>query len=357
MTRIVIMAGGTGGHVFPALAVARELKRRGAEILWIGTRAGIEGRVVPAAGFDCAWIRIKGLRRQQVWDYVLLPFRMLLALWQSWRAFRRFKPDAALAMGGFVAGPGGLMARLTRTPLVVHEQNARAGFTNRHLAVMADRVLSGFPATFDIPGAQHVGNPVRADILALPAPAVRFAEHKLPLRVLIVGGSQGARIFNRVLPEALTRLAPEFRPQLWHQTGKLEHGKTEAAYHRAGIEARVAAFIEDMAAAYAWADVVICRAGAMTIAELAAAGLGAVLVPYPFATDDHQTANAEYLVSREAAILIPEAQFDAQGVADLLARFTRAPQALQKLAHNARACAVPDATARVADACLEAAHA
>ncbi len=358
MTTVLIIAGGTGGHVYPALAVARELRAQGVTVVWAGTRRGLEARVVPAAGFEIEWITIRGLRRTGWLSWLLLPLRLAVAMFQSWRILRRRRPDAVLAMGGFVAAPGGLVARVLRRPLLIHEQNAVAGLTNRWLAYIADTVMCGFPEAFGtLPGARHVGNPVRAEILALPLPAERLSDRTGPLRVLVIGGSQGASVFNKIMPEAVAALSHQYAPEVWHQTGRTERERTDRAYRSTAAKAKVTAFIDDMAQAYAWADVLVCRAGAMTIAELAAAGVAAILVPYPHAVDDHQTANARFLSDRDAAVLVTQAEFSAQRVAELLAGFAANRELLLRMASNARACAVPDATEAVARLCLEAANA
>jgi UDP-N-acetylglucosamine--N-acetylmuramyl-(pentapeptide) pyrophosphoryl-undecaprenol N-acetylglucosamine transferase len=281
-----------------------------------------------------------------------------MALWQAFRVFRKHRPDVVLAFGGFVSGPGGIVAWLTRTPLVIHEQNALAGLTNRYLALIANRVLCGFPESFrSLPGAIHVGNPVRPEILEIPPPADRFAHRTPPLRVLVVGGSQGAAILNTVLPEAIALMAPAGRPIIHHQAGQTGAVLTEQAYKSRGISAQVSVFIEDIAAEYAWADIVICRAGAMTIAELCAVGVAAVLVPYPFATDDHQTANARGLADREAALCVPQNDFSASHLAELLAGLTGAPEVGVQMAERSRSFAMRDATDRIVASCLEVAHA
>ena len=353
MSTLLIMAGGTGGHVFPAIAVARYLRTQGVNIVWLGTRRGLEATAVPAAGFEIEWINIRGLKRGGVRSWLLLPFRLLFAMIQAWRVIRRRKPAAVLAMGGFVAGPGGLVARLMRTPLLVHEQNAIAGVTNRWLALIASDVMCGFPQAFGVmPGTHHVGNPVRPEILEIAKPEVRYAVTG-KYRLLILGGSQGAQALNTVIPQALQLLTVIERPEVWHQTGKQQERLTQETYQNLAIEAKVTAFIDDMAAAYQWANLVICRAGAMTISELSAAGLAAILVPFPFATDDHQTANARFLVERNAAILLPETELNAPHLAELLRGFASIPDVLLKMALNARSCAMPDATVMVARHCME----
>jgi UDP-N-acetylglucosamine--N-acetylmuramyl-(pentapeptide) pyrophosphoryl-undecaprenol N-acetylglucosamine transferase len=358
VSRVLIMAGGTGGHVFPALAVARRLRDVGVEVVWLGTRRGLEARLVPAAGFELDTIAIRGARRGGWLHWLLLPMRLAVAMFQSWRILRRRRPDAVLAMGGFVAGPGALMTRVTRTPLLIHEQNAVAGLTNRWLAYVSDVVMSGFPDAFGaLPGVRHVGNPVRAEILALPAPQERLAGRSGRLRVLVVGGSQGAQVFNRVIPRAVGLVPAGLRPEIRHQAGRTEQATTEGAYRQVTDTARVEAFIDDMAEAYRWADLVVCRAGAMTVAELAAAGVASVLVPYPHAVDDHQTANARFLAEREAAILLSQPEFTPARAAEAFTQLAGNRELLMKMAVHARGCAVPDATEAVARLCREAAHA
>jgi UDP-N-acetylglucosamine--N-acetylmuramyl-(pentapeptide) pyrophosphoryl-undecaprenol N-acetylglucosamine transferase len=358
MTMVLITAGGTGGHVFPALAVARALRDRGVRVVWLGTREGIEARVVPAAGFALETITIHSVRGGGWLRWLLLPMRLNLAMFQALRILRRCRPDAVLAMGGFAAGPGGLMASLLQIPLLVHEQNAVAGFTNRWLAHVADVILAGFPGAFgERHSVQVVGNPVRPEILALPAPEQRYRERQGRLRLLVVGGSQGAVVFNETVPEAIRQLPETQRPEVWHQAGRRDEAAVRQRYQAILPDARVMAFIEDMAAAYAWADLVICRAGAMTVAELAAAGVGAILVPYPHAADDHQTANAQFLASRDAAVLLPQAECSATRLAELLADVAGNRETLAHMAVNARGCAVPDATEAVVQQCLEQAHA
>ncbi len=355
--RIVVMAGGTGGHVFPALAVARALRARGIGVTWLGTRNGLESRVVPKAGLgiDMEWLNIRGVRRKGILGWLLLPFSLARAMWQAARVFRRVRPQAAFSFGGFVSGPGGIVAWLTQTPLVLHEQNAVAGLTNRWLAYAADRVLCGFPITFSAPVvSQHVGNPVRDEIRVLNAPEARFADRRGRLRLLVVGGSQGARVFNNVVPQALAAMSEGARPEVRHQCGRNQREATERAY--AGMEGvQVSEFIEDMAQAYGWADLVLCRAGAMTIAELAAAGIGAILVPYPHAVDDHQSANARFLESRGAAMLVPEPDFAPARLAIVLAELAGNRATLLAMAHAARSADSPDSTQVCVQACLEAA--
>jgi UDP-N-acetylglucosamine--N-acetylmuramyl-(pentapeptide) pyrophosphoryl-undecaprenol N-acetylglucosamine transferase len=352
--RVMVMAGGTGGHVFPALAVARELRQRGADVVWLGSRGGFEVRVVPDAGFRSEWISVRGLRGKGAGQWILAPFRILAGMWQALRILRRNSPAVVLGMGGFVAGPGGVMARLLRIPLVIHEQNAVPGLTNRWLARIANRVLEAFPGSFQSVAATVVGNPVRSEIVALPEPRERMAAHGETPRLLVLGGSQGARALNETVPRALALIDSKQRPQVWHQAGREKEEVTATDYAEAGVEAKVEPFISNMAAAYGWADLVICRAGALTISELAAAGVGSVLVPFPFATDDHQTRNATFLTESGAARLLPEAEMSAQSLAQLLKELVSDRGALLEMATAARRCAEDSAAARVADICEEA---
>lgn len=351
--RVLVMAGGTGGHIFPALAVAERLRAEGAEVLWLGAKDGLETRIVPRAGFPLETIRIRGLRGKGVMGWITLPFRLLLAMYEALVVIMRFRPFTVLGMGGFVTGPGGLTTWLLRKPLVVHEQNAIAGMTNRWLSRLATRSLVAFPDA--LPRAELVGNPVREEIAQLPEPDQRFASRTGQLRLLVLGGSQGARSLNESLPRAMMDFAAGRRFVIHHQTGRNAADDVARAYRDAGIEARVEEFIEDMAAAYAWADMVVCRAGALTLAELAAAGLGAILVPYPYAVDDHQRHNAEYLVRAGAARLLVESPDFTAELVRILNELTAdgGRDRLLAMARNARSLALPDAAARVADICVE----
>jgi len=353
---ILIMAGGTGGHVFPALAVAAELSARGVAVTWLGTRRGLESRVVPAAGYPLETMRVTGLRGKGVLRLLLAPFMLMLALWQALVIQLRLRPRAVLGMGGFAAGPGGVIAWLLRCPLLVHEQNSVAGLTNRWLAPLARTVMVAFPGS--LPAERHplhTGNPVRAAITQLPAPAERFANRSGALRVLVIGGSLGARALNETLPAAVAQLATADALQLHHQTGRDDVETVRAAYATQGVDAQVEAFVEDMAAAYAWADLVVCRSGALTVAELAVVGVASVLVPYPYATDDHQTGNARFLADAGAAILMPQSTLSAAALAGLLADFLQQRDRLTEMAARARELALPDAACRVAELCLQAA--
>ena len=362
---LMVMAGGTGGHVYPALAVADVLRARGWEVFWLGTRAGLEARVVPAAGIDMVWVSMGGVRGKGVLKKLLLPLTLLVAFWQSLRAILQHRPDVVLGMGGYTAFPGGMMASLLNKPLVIHEQNSVGGLTNRVLACLADRVLMAFPGVFTHPhdkpipcrrvATEWVGNPVRSDIVALANEqrtgimAATPAAHTGPLRLLVVGGSLGAQALNERVPQALALLPADKRPQVVHQSGRQHLDVLRANYAAAGVEADVRDYIEDMAAAYRDCDFAICRAGAMTVAELACAGVPAVLVPFPFAVDDHQTGNAEFLSDAGAAWLIQQKDLSAEKLAALIDGLDRTK--LGGMADKARALAKPDATTRVADIC------
>ncbi|MEJ2515165.1 MAG: undecaprenyldiphospho-muramoylpentapeptide beta-N-acetylglucosaminyltransferase [Gammaproteobacteria bacterium] len=352
---VLVMAGGTGGHVFPALAVAEALRARGVRIVWRGTRRGLEARVVPEAGIPLESISIAGLRGKTLLSRLAAPFRIAWAVFQALGIVARVKPAAVLGMGGYAAGPGGIAAWLMRRPLVIHEQNAVAGVTNRLLSRFARRVLAAFPDAFGMGvKAEVVGNPVRPAIAELPPPEVRFARRSGPVRLLVLGGSQGALALNRAVPAALARLPAGSRPQVRHQAGKATVDQAEAAYREAGVEGDVVAFIDDMAEAYGWADLAVCRAGALTVSELAAAGLGAVLVPFPAAVDDHQTLNAGYLVGVGAAVIVPESGLDVHDFSRLLAGLLADRERLEDMARRAREAARPEALADIEAACLEA---
>jgi UDP-N-acetylglucosamine--N-acetylmuramyl-(pentapeptide) pyrophosphoryl-undecaprenol N-acetylglucosamine transferase len=348
---ILIMAGGTGGHVMPGLAVAAEMRARGWKVVWLGTPGSMEEELVKRHGYPLELIRIRGLRGKGILRMLLLPLHLLIAFWQSARVLFRVRPDVVLGLGGYVAFPGGMMAALLNRPLVVHEQNSIAGLTNRVLAEVADRRLTGFPEA--LRKSDWAGNPVRAEIAALPAPEVRFAGRSGPLNVLVVGGSLGAQALNHMVPQAVGLLPHDHRPHVTHQAGARHIEQLREHYHAAGVPAETIAFIDDMAARYAQADLVICRAGALTVAELAAAGIASVLVPFPHAVDDHQTHNARFLEQAGAAVLIQQRELTARGLADLLLGFTR--EKLLDMARRARALAKPDATAAVATACISAA--
>jgi UDP-N-acetylglucosamine--N-acetylmuramyl-(pentapeptide) pyrophosphoryl-undecaprenol N-acetylglucosamine transferase len=346
---IMIMAGGTGGHVFPALAVADAMRAAGWRVVWLGARSGMEATLVPARGFEMAWIRFSGLRGKGLAAKVLLPLNLLVAFWQSARAIFAHRPHVVLGMGSYISFPGGMMASLFNRPLAIHEQNSVAGLANRVLAHLADRVLVAFPGT--LAKSELVGNPVRAEVARIAPPSERFAIRSGPLRVLVVGGSLGAAALNDVVPKALARMDEAARPVVTHQSGEKHITALRANYAAVGVTAETVPFIEDMAAAYADADLVICRAGATTIAELAAAGVASLLVPFPFAVDDHQTTNARYLVDRGAALLEQQAGLTPDRLAEILRGLDR--DGLRQMAERARAAAHPDATDAVARACME----
>ena len=351
---IMIMSGGTGGHVYPALAVADELRSRGVPVVWLGTRKGIEARLVTQAGFDMEWLSVSGLRGKGLLSLLLAPATLLLAGIQAFLIVVRRNPCVVLGMGGFVAGPGGLMAWLLRKPLLVHEQNAIPGLTNKILAKFATVVLEAFPNSFpaNFRGAVHVGNPVRRSIATLAPPAQRMNEHDGALRLLIFGGSLGAAILNDVVPQALAGLPKDKRPLVWHQTGTKHIEQATTKYAQLQIPARIDAYIDDMAEAYAWADLVLCRAGAMSVAELAAAGVASILVPYPLAVDDHQTANARYLVDAGAAVLLPQSMLGVEKLQGLLSDMTHAK--VLDMANHARRLGMPESTRIVVEQCLSA---
>ena len=351
---VLIMAGGTGGHVFPALACAREFKARGYSVHWLGTPRGIENELVPAAGLPLHLIDVSGLRGKGKLSLLKAPFQLLKALLQARKVLRELQPVCVLGMGGYVTGPGGLAARMNGAPLIIHEQNAVAGTANRSLAPFASRVCEAFPDTFGASDKRRTtGNPVREELF-LETP--RDALGKRRARLLVLGGSLGAEPLNKMLPEALALVAAELRPEVFHQAGKQHDGVTTERYAAAGVEAQVAPFIKDMARAYAWADLVVCRAGALTVSELAAAGLPSFLLPLPHAIDDHQTHNAGYLAREGAAVLLPQRSTDAATLAAQLTEVLMHPERLNSMAGTARRLAKPDATRTVVDICLEVAR-
>jgi UDP-N-acetylglucosamine--N-acetylmuramyl-(pentapeptide) pyrophosphoryl-undecaprenol N-acetylglucosamine transferase len=348
---VLIMAGGTGGHIFPGLAVAECLRAQGVPVVWLGAVGGMETRVVPAHQLELHTVAVGGLRGKGLKTRLLAPLMLLRALCASLLLVRRIKPRSVLSMGGYVAGPGGLAAWLLRRPLLVHEQNRVAGFTNRKLATIAKRVLAGFADA--LPQAEWVGNPVRGAIATLPIPTQRMAGRSGKPRLLVLGGSLGARALNQMLPQALAQLTASERPEVLHQAGARGLDEAREAYANAGVEAQVVPFIDDMAASYGWADLAVCRAGALTLAELTAAGLGALLVPFPHAVDDHQTRNAEVLVAVGAAELIQERDLDVQQLAQRLSSLLQDRPRMIAMAVAARTLAKPDAADVIARACME----
>lgn len=343
----MVMAGGTGGHIMPGLAVADHFRRHGWRVVWMGNPDGMEARLVPPQGYETAWVRFTALRGKGFVRKLLLPFNLLRGFHQALREIERVKPDVVLGMGGFITFPGGMMASWKNVPLALHEQNSVAGLANRVLAKVADRILTGFPDV--LPGGAWAGNPVRREIAELPTPGSRYGERQGPLRILVVGGSLGAQALNEALPKALAMIPEAERPEVVHQSGEKHLAKLQAGYAAAGVKANCVAFIQDMAGAYGWADLVICRAGALTIAELAAAGVASILVPFPHAVDDHQTGNARFLANAGAAILLPQKDLSPERLARV--REMSREQLLQ-MAEKARALAKPDATAAVAQACM-----
>jgi len=348
MSTILIMAGGTGGHVFPGLAVADEMRGRGWNVVWMGARGGLEARLVPERGYAVEWIRAAALRGKGVAAALMLPLNLLIGFWQSARAIFRVRPDVVLGMGGYVAFPGGMMASLFARPLAVHEQNAIAGLVNRVLASVADKAMVAFPGA--LKNAEWTGNPVRADIAALAAPATRYAARSGPLRLLVVGGSLGAQALNEAVPQALALMAEAERPSVTHQAGDKHLAALRLNYSNAKVKGELVAFIDDMARRYAEADLVICRAGAMTVSELAAGGIASVLVPFPHAVDDHQTANARFLAGPGAAVLLSQKDLTPEGLANLIRSLDR--KALAAMAQKAKALGKPEAARVVADRCM-----
>ena len=347
MSTILIMAGGTGGHIFPGLAVAAEMRAAGWDVVWMGARGGMEERLVPKHGYRTAWIRARAARGKGLVQKLLLPANLLYSFWESARHIRALKPSVVLGLGGYVAFPGGMMASLFNRPLALHEQNAIAGLSNRVLAQVSDKVMVAFPGA--LKGAEWTGNPVRAEIASIDPPEKRFAQRAGPLRILVVGGSLGAQALNEAMPRALA--AMNERPRVVHQAGEKHLDALKKHYADAGVQGELVAFIDDMARRYAEADLVICRAGAVTVAELSAGGMASILVPFPHAVDDHQTANARFLADGGAAVLIQQRDLTPQGLAQLIGSLDR-PKLLE-MAKKARALGKPDAARIVAQRCMQ----
>ncbi len=350
---VMILAGGTGGHIFPGIAVARALLAQGVPVIWLGSQHGLENTLVPQAQLPLETIAVSGLRGKGALTLLAAPIKLLRAIWQARRVMKRHAPRAALSFGGFAAGPGGLAARLRGVPVFVHEQNRVPGLTNRVLARIARLVFAGFPDAFAPGRSEWIGNPVRSEIAELPTPAQRFAGRDTRLRLLVLGGSQGAMALNNTVPAALAQLNA-LPIDVRHQCGARMIDAARASYAQHNVDATVEAFITDMAAAYAWADLVICRAGALTLAELCAAGVASILVPFPAAVDDHQTANARFLVEHKAALLMPQPELNAAALAAHIRAFSEQPQRRLDMAEAARALAKPHAAQDVAKRCLEA---
>lgn len=353
MHTILIMAGGTGGHVFPGLAVADYLRQAGWRVVWLGTETGMELKLVPQHGYETEVISFSGLRGKRLIAWLMLPLRLLKAFWQSARIIQRVKPDVVLGMGGYPAFPGGMMASLLNKPLVIHEQNSVAGLTNKVLAKLADKIFLGFPDAILADQEKTVcsGNPVRSEITQIEAPQKRFLGRQGKLNLLVVGGSLGAQILNTIVPQALKLIPENQRPVVVQQAGTANLEAVKKDYEELQLNGEVIAFIDDMAKRYAICDLVLCRAGALTIAELSAAGVASILVPYPYAVDDHQTSNARFLSNHDAAVLLPQSELTAQNLAELLAKLTR--EKLLGMAIAARSQAKPEATRIVAEACIE----
>lgn len=348
--KLLVMAGGTGGHVFPAIAVVQKLQQRGWEICWLGTKDRMEAQLVPKYGIPIRFIQISGLRGKGLKALLGAPFTILRAVWQARKIIQEYQPDAVLGMGGYVSGPGGIAAKLCGVPIVLHEQNAVAGLTNSWLAKIATRVLQAFPNAF--PCAEVVGNPVREALFETLPPEQRFAQHKEKLHILIVGGSQGARVLNLTVPEAIAKLNKSL--EIRHQAGKGSAEQVQALYAGKGIVANVTEFIDDMAQAYAWADVVICRSGALTVCELAAVGTPAIFVPFQH-KDRQQYLNAKYLADANAAKIIEQIDLTPERLCAILQPLLEEPKQLLTMALNARKMARPLAAQRVAEVIEEAA--
>ena len=363
LKKVLIMAGGTGGHVFPGLAVAKRLRSAGIEVHWMGTAKGLEAKLVPDAGIPLHFITISGVRGKSFKDVLMAPARLSLAVRQALSIIRKLKPDVVLGMGGFVSGPGGIASWLLRCPLVIHEQNAKPGTTNKWLSRVAKKVLEGFPGTFlKRKNVETSGNPVRDEINQLLAPEQRFSNHTLPLHLLVIGGSLGALAINELLPSALVKLPNPQLIQVWHQTGEKNFEQTIKAYKdvetlteikQNTLVVDVVPFIKEMDKAYAWADLVLCRAGALTVSELCAAGLGAIFIPYPHAIDDHQTANANFMVRNKAALLVQQSDVTSGKLAKILQEFIESPERCRAMAEAAYALRQTDATDKVLTICEE----
>ena len=345
---ILIMAGGTGGHIFPALAVAEKMRERGWRVVWMGNPEGMEARLVPQHGFEMVNLKFAALRGKGILRKLLLPLNLLRGFWQAQKAIRQVQPNVVLGMGGYITFPGGMMAALLGKPLVVHEQNSVAGLANRVLAGVADRIATGFPEV--LAKGVWAGNPVRPEIAKMAPPAERFAGRDGALHLLVIGGSLGAQALNEMVPQAMALLGENALPQIVHQAGEKHIEALKASYAAVGVPAHCVSFIEDMAGAYEWADLVICRAGALTVAELAAAGVASILVPFPHAVDDHQTGNARFLVNVGGAFLLPQGELTPEAIA-LIRNYSRGQ--LLEMAEKARSLAKPDATEEVANICAE----
>ncbi|MFK8027398.1 MAG: undecaprenyldiphospho-muramoylpentapeptide beta-N-acetylglucosaminyltransferase [Gammaproteobacteria bacterium] len=354
MQPVMILAGGTGGHVFPALAVANELRNRGVPIIWVGTKKGIESRVVPEADFSLAIMSVQGLRGKGFMQYVRAPLIIMKALYESLSIVLKHKPCALLGMGGFVAGPCSLIGVLLRKPLIIHEQNAIVGLTNRILSPLSRIMFTGFPIQYKKQKIEYCGNPVRSQLLTIEHPEKRLSGRGMTKRLLVVGGSQGAASLNEFIPQAIASISSSIQVEVWHQTGVNRRDATRERYQATNLDVKVEEFIDDIDQAYAWADLIVCRSGAITLAEIAAVGLGSVLVPYPYAVDDHQTANAQSYVKAGAAELVSEAEMSAENLAGMLSRLLSDSECLIDMACAAKKLVQGNASKRVADECMNA---
>lgn len=348
------MAGGTGGHVFPGLAAAHYFREHGVDVHWLGTSQGLEARVIPEHHIPLHFISISGLRGKGVMPLLKAPYHIFQAIWQARKIMTEVKPDVVIGMGGFVSGPGGVASWLSRVPLVIHEQNAKAGLTNKLLSVLAKRVLQGFPGAFKA-GRKVVtiGNPVRNEIENIPSPEQRMPTDRKPFRMLVLGGSLGARALNEIVPQALSLMDKDVRPEVMHQTGDKHFQETKKLYESIGIQADLVPFVKDMAGVYSWADMVLCRAGALTVAELCAAGLGAIFVPFPHAVDDHQTANAEFMVKEDAAMCVQQKDLTQERLADIVEQFALSPVKRLEMAQAAYRLRQVHVTEKIYEICEE----
>ena len=352
--KVLVTAGGTGGHVFPALAAARLFQEQGVEVLWIGTRQGIEADIVPKNSINIEYLDIAGVRGQGLARLIWAPLKIVKAVTQVIKIVRRYQPDLVLGMGGFVTGPTGVGVWLCGRPVFIHEQNAIAGFTNKVLARLARKVFQAFPGAFAAgPNVETTGNPVRKEIAQLASPSQRYDEREGPVRILILGGSQGAVALNQLVPKALAQLQAELPFLVRHQCGAKNIEAAHGCYQQAGVDAEVVPFIDDMASAYAWADVVVCRSGALTVSEVAAAGVASILIPYPFAVDDHQTKNGQYLSAAGAAVLVQQSELNEADLAQLLKEKLGSRDELKRMAEKARALAMTHATEKLVQRCME----
>lgn len=352
LERVLIMAGGTGGHVFPAMTIAKDLQKEGVRVEWLGTKGGLEATLIPAAHIPIHYIAVTSWRREGLVKRFLGSFLLLLAVYQALKILKQFKPNLVIGLGGFASGPGGIAAWLLRIPLIIHEQNAVAGITNRILARFAKRVLAGFPGAFSKKlNAIWTGNPIREELTRVASPAIRLQNRTGPLRLLIIGGSQGASALNKLCPLAIALIPEGKRPEVWHQAGSKHEESTKNFYRESKVEAKVDSFIKEMDKAYDWADIVLCRAGALTIAELSTVGVGSILVPFPFAVDDHQTHNGRFLEAIGAAKLYQQKALDKTKLAEIIMGLSEDRELLLAMANAAKGAGKPRASLEVIEHC------